>query len=160
MFPCAIRGLRLLKNQRTVCLPKRRIHPSELCNCPFQCSESLFYFLLVSWWRQWLAKPSSVRYHWPKKNNFWITDFDRVCFMTAQLLSENEKSAYFFFFTAVVCSQTWLTLCVFHRTFPCGVCFLWGLGVPVTVLDGGHHRNASVDCGSRGRPRQMSLAWS
>lgn len=67
----------------------------------------------------------------------------------------------FLLFTAVVvCSQAWSTLCVFHRTFPCGVCFLWGFSTPVTVLNGGYCRNARVDCGSRGRPRQTSLAWS
>lgn len=60
---------------------------------------------------------------------------------------------------AVVCCQTWPTLCMFHRTLPCGVCFLWGFGAPVTLLDGGCRRHAGVECGSRGRPGQMGLAF-
>lgn len=53
--------------------------------------------------------------------------------------------------TAVVAPpQTRLTLCMFHGTRPCGVCFLWGFGEAVSVLDGGCWRHAGVECGSRG----------
>lgn len=71
------------------------------------------------------------------------------------------KSQHIFHFltAVVVCCQTWPTPCMFHQTHPCGVCFLWGLRAPVTVLDGGCWRHAGVECGSWGRPRQMSLAF-
>lgn len=51
------------------------------------------------------------------------------------------------------------TLCMFHRTLPCSVCFLWGFGAPVIVLDGGWRRHTGNECGGRGRHGQMGLAF-
>lgn len=78
--------------------------------------------------------------------------------MTAHC-SARSQHVFLFLTAVVVCCQSWPALCVFHRTLPCGVCFLRGFGAPVAVLDGGCRRHAGVECGSRGRRRQMGLAF-
>lgn len=80
--------------------------------------------------------------------------------MTAEVL--REKS------TLLFSSQLLLfvlrlgpTRCVFHsfHTLRAVSASCEAFGAPVTILDGGCRRHAGVECGSRGRPRQMDLAF-
>lgn len=145
-FPRTIRGSRWSKNPSTVCLQKR-IDSSKFYNCPSQCCESLLYFLLIPWWRHWQAKPSSLGYVSDLEKQHVIHWF-RLCLFYDSPIAQWEVNTFF-------CSSqlllfvlgTWPTLRMFHRTLPCGVCFLWGFGAPVTVLDGGCWRHAGVECG-------------
>lgn len=95
MLPYAIRGLRWLKDPSTIGLQKRAIHSSKFYDCPFQCSESLFYFLLIPWCRRWLAKPSSLGYQWLEEKqllNHWF----RLCLFYDSPIAQWEVNTFFF----------------------------------------------------------------
>lgn len=119
MFPCVVRGLCSLKYQRIICLPKGGIHPSKLCNCLVQCSESLFYFLLVSW-RTDEQNPHRLDVPEKQRLSHWAgREAKRPT--SVRLRSRDVFPS----FTAAVCSATRLTR-MYRRTLPCGVCLLWG----------------------------------
>lgn len=79
--------------------------------------------------------------------------------MTDSLSVRSQHIFPFFSLTAVVvCSQTWPPLCVFHRTLPCSVGFLWGFEAPVTVLLVVFWSRAGIELGGRIGRGQMALA--
>ena len=78
--------------------------------------------------------------------------------MTAQILS--EKSTHFSFLHSCCCLSSDLADTPHVSSDTSVRCLLpWGFGAPVTVLDGGCWCHAGVECGSRGRPGQLGLAF-